>query len=233
ILRKYREFVNSAPEELNVWAVLRKAPPLPFLPEKVHGKEVVVLPIFYSGPISEAERLIAPLRDFGAALGEHVGPQPYVQWQKAFDPLLTPGARNYWKSHNFTELADGVLDSIIEFAGKLPSPQCEIFIGLIGGAPNRVAPDVMAYGHRDAKFVLNVHGRWDDAKDDRKCIDWARDFFKASAPYASAGAYVNFMTAEESDRIASAYGANYARLVGVKKKYDPDNVFHLNQNIKP
>jgi len=108
-LRKYRQFVNSAPEELNVWAVLRKAPPLPFLPENVHGKEVVVLPIFYSGPISEAERLIAPLRDFGAAHGEHVGPQPYVQWQKAFDPLLTPGARNYWKSHNFTELADGAL----------------------------------------------------------------------------------------------------------------------------
>src|SRR6185503_19701866 len=233
ILRKYRQFVNSAPEELNVWAVLRKAPPLPFLPENVHGKEVVVLPIFYSGPISEAERLIAPLRDFGAAHGEHVGPQPYVQWQKAFDPLLTPGARNYWKSHNFTELADGALDSIIEFAGKLPSPQCEIFIGLIAGAPNRVASDAMAYGHRDAKFVLNVHGRWDDAKDDRKCIDWARNFFKASAPYASAGAYVNFMTAEESDRIASAYGANYARLVEVKKKYDPDNVFHLNQNIKP
>jgi FAD/FMN-containing dehydrogenase len=233
ILRKYRQFVNSAPEELNVWAVLRKAPPLPFLPENVHGKEVVVLPIFYSGPISEAERLIAPLRDFGAAHGEHVGPQPYVQWQKAFDPLLTPGARNYWKSHNFTELADGALDSIIEFAGRLPSSQCEIFIGLIAGASNRIAPDAMAYGHRDAKFVLNVHGRWDDAKDDRKCIDWARDFFKASAPYASAGAYVNFMTAEESDRVASAYGANYARLVEVKRKYDQDNVFHLNQNIKP
>jgi len=233
ILKSYREFVNSAPEDLNVWALLRKAPPLPFLPENVHGKEVVVLPIFYCGPMSEAERLIAPLRDFGAAHGEHLGPQPYVQWQKAFDPLLTPGARNYWKSHNFTELADGALDPIIEFAGKLPSSQCEIFVGLIAGAPNRIAPDAMAYGHRDAKFVLNVHGRWDEAKDDRKCIDWARDFFKASAPYASAGAYVNFMTAEESDRVASAYGANYARLVEAKRKYDPDNVFHLNQNIKP
>jgi FAD/FMN-containing dehydrogenase len=233
ILKKYREFVKSAPEELNVWVVLRKAPPLPFLPESVHGKEVVVLPVFYCGPISAAERLIAPLRDFGSAHGEHLGPQPYVQWQKAFDPLLTPGARNYWKSHNFTDLADGALDSIIEFAGKLPSPQCEIFIGLIAGAPNRVASDAMAYGHRDARFVLNVHGRWDEAKDDRKCIDWARDFFRASTPYASAGAYVNFMTAEESDRIASAYGSNYARLVEVKRKYDPENIFHLNQNIKP
>jgi len=233
ILHKYRQFVNSAPEELNVWVVLRKAPPLPFLPENVHGKEVVVLPIFYFGNVAEGEKLIAPLRAFGAAHGEHLGAQPYVAWQKAFDPLLTPGARNYWKSHNFTELADGALDSIIEFAGKLPSPQCEIFVGMIAGAPNRIAPNAMAYGHRDARFVLNVHGRWDEAKDDQKCIGWAREFFKASAPFASAGAYVNFMTGEEGDRVAAAYGANYDRLVQIKKRYDPDNIFHLNQNIKP
>jgi FAD/FMN-containing dehydrogenase len=233
ILTKYRQFVNSAPEELNVWVVLRKAPPLPFLPETAHGKEVVILPIFYSGAVAETEKLIAPLRAFGTALGEHIGAQPYVQWQKAFDPLLTPGARNYWKSHNFTELADGALNSIIEFAGKLPSPQCEIFIGLIAGAPNRVAADAMAYGHRDARFVLNVHGRWDEATDDQKCIGWAREFFKASAPYASGGAYVNFMTAEEGDRVAAAYGSNYERLVEIKRRYDPENVFHLNQNIKP
>ena len=233
ILNKYRQFVNSAPEELNIWVVLRKAPPLPFLPENVHGKEVVVLPIFYSGAAAEAEKLIAPVRAFGTSLGEHLGAQPYVAWQKAFDPLLTPGARNYWKSHNFTELADGALESIIEFAGKLPSPQCEIFVGMIAGAPNRIAPDAMAYGHRDARFVMNVHGRWDEAKDDQKCIGWAREFFKASAPFASAGAYVNFMTGEEGDRVAAAYGANYDRLVQIKKRYDPDNIFHLNQNIKP
>jgi FAD/FMN-containing dehydrogenase len=233
ILTKYRQFVNSAPEELNVWVVLRKAPPLPFLPETVHGKEVVVLPIFYSGAVAEAEKLIAPLRAFGTAIGEHIGAQPYVQWQKAFDPLLTPGARNYWKSHNFTELADGALNSIIEFAGKLPSPQCEIFIGLIAGAPNRIAPDAMAYGQRDARFVLNVHGRWNEAMDDQKCIGWARDFFNVSAPYASAGAYVNFMTEEEGDRVAAAYGSNYERLVQVNRRDDPENVFHFNQNIKP
>lgn len=233
VLTRYRQFVASAPEDLNVWVVLRKAPPLPFLPENVHGKEVVVLPIFYSGAVAEAEKLIAPLRTFGDAHGEHIGAQPYVQWQKAFDPLLTPGARNYWKSHNFTELADGALNSVIEFAGKLPSPHCEIFMAAIAGAPNRIAPNAMAYGHRDAKFVLNVHGRWDEAKDDQKCIAWAREFFKASAPYASAGAYVNFMTAEESERVVGAYGSNYERLLEIKRRYDPENVFHLNQNIKP
>jgi len=232
VLEKYRKFVRSAPEELNIWVILRKAPPLPFLPENVHGKEVIVLAIFYAGDIAEGERLISPLRSFGDAYGEHIGAQPYAQWQQAFDPLLTPGARNYWKSHNFTELSDGALDSMIEFAGKLPSPQCEIFVGLIEGAANRVPSDAMAYGHRDAKFVLNVHGRWDEAAQDETCIAWARAFFKASAPYASAGAYVNFMTGDEGDRVAAAYGVNFARLKQIKKKYDPENIFHNNQNIK-
>ncbi|MFY9707211.1 MAG: FAD-binding oxidoreductase [Desulfobacterales bacterium] len=232
VLEKYREFVKSAPEELSIWVVLRKAPPLPFLPVAVHGKEVVVLAIFYAGDIAEGEKFIDPLRSFGDAYGEHVGAQPYVQWQQAFDPLLTPGARNYWKSHNFIELSDGALDTIIEFVGKIPFPQCEIFLALIAGAANRVSSNAMAYGHRDAKFVLNVHGRWDEAAQDEIGIAWARAFFKASAPYASAGVYVNFMTEDEGDRVAAAYGVNYARLKQVKKKYDPKNIFHNNQNIK-
>ncbi len=233
VLRQYREFVESAPEELSVWVVLRQAPPLPFLPKEAHGKEVVVLAIFYGGTIGDGEGLIAPLRRFGAAYGEHIGAQPYVQWQKAFDPLLTPGARNYWKSHNFRELRDDALNTMIEFATRLPSPQCEIFIGHIAGAANRVPADAMAYGHRDARFVLNVHGRWNEATQDATGIAWARAFFDATAPHASAGTYVNFMTEDESDRVATAYGANYARLAKVKRQYDPDNVFHLNQNIKP
>ena len=233
VLTQYREFVDSAPEELNVWAILRKAPPLPFLPGHVHGQEVIVLVTFYLGDAAHGRKLIEPLLHFGTPHGEHIGVQPYTQWQKAFDPLLTPGARNYWKSHNFTELKDGALDSMIEFAGKLPSPQCEIFIGLIAGAANSVAADATAFRHRDAKFVLNVHGRWAEKTDDERCIAWARAFFQASAPYASAGAYVNFMTAEEGDRVAAAYGANHDRLAQIKKRYDPDNLFHLNQNIKP
>jgi FAD/FMN-containing dehydrogenase len=233
VLAKYRAFVESAPAELNVWVVLRKAPPLPFLPQDVHGKEVVVLAIFYSGDITEGEKLIDSLRSFGDPVGEYVGPQPYTQWQQAFDPLLTPGARNYWKSHNFTELSDGALDCMIEFAAKLPSPQCEIFLGLIAGVANKVPPDATAYRHRDARFVMNVHGRWDKAAEDKRCIQWARDFFSASSRYASAGGYVNFMTEDEGGRIAAAYGANFERLTQIKRKYDPQNVFHLNQNIKP
>ena len=233
VLQKYRAYVATAPEELSVWVVLRQAPPLPFLPAEVHGKDVIVLPMFYAGDPAEGEKLIAPLRSFGKPYGEHIGPMPYVQWQKAFDPLLTPGARNYWKSHNFIDLEDKALDVTIEYANKLPSPQCEIFIGLIEGAANRVAPNATAYASRDAKFVMNVHGRWNEAAQDKACIDWARAFFQASKPYASAGAYVNFMTEDETDRVTAAYGANYKRLASIKKSYDPENVFHVNQNIKP
>jgi FAD/FMN-containing dehydrogenase len=233
VLTQYREFIESAPEELNVWTVLRRAPPLPFLPEEVHNEEIVALAVFYAGAIADGEKLVQPLRGYGRVLGEHVGPQPYTQWQQAFDPLLTPGSRNYWKSHNFTELSDGALDSMIEYAGQLPSSQCEIFVGLIAGAANRRPSNATAYGHRDARFVMNVHGRWDELADDKRCITWARDFFKASAPFASAGAYINFMTDDEQERIASAYGANYDRLLEIKYKYDPENIFHVNQNIKP
>jgi FAD/FMN-containing dehydrogenase len=233
VLKQYREFLAKAPDELAVWTVLRQAPPLPFLPEAVHGKGIVVLALLYAGDPKQGEPLIEPLRKLGTLLGEHVGAQPYVAWQQAFDPLLTPGARNYWKSHNFSTLEDGLFDAVIEYIGKLPSPQCEIFFGAIGGATTRPDPGASAYAHRDAMFVMNVHGRWEDPVDDKRCIDWSRDFFNASAPFASGGVYVNFLTADEGDRVRSAYGPSYNRLVQVKRKYDPDNLFHMNQNIKP
>jgi FAD/FMN-containing dehydrogenase len=134
VLQQYRDFYAKAPDELTVWTVLRKAPPLPFLPADVHGKEVVILALVYAGDPKKGEELIQPLRKFGKPLGEHIGVQPFTAWQKAFDPLLTPGARNYWKSHNFTTMADGLIDVVIEYVKKLPSPHCEIFFGAIGGA---------------------------------------------------------------------------------------------------
>ena len=233
VLRQYREFVAGAPEELSVWAVLRKAPPLPFLPEGVHGQGIIALALIYAGDPMQGERLVGPLRTFGTPVGEHVGVQPYVAWQQVFDPLLTDGARNYWKSHNLSKLEDGILDTIVAFADVLPSPQSEVFLASIGGATARPAPDAAAYAHRDANFVLNVHGRWDDPADDGPGIAWARSFFRAAAPFATGGAYVNFMTADEGDRVRSAYGLNYDRLALVKRAYDPDNLFRTNQNIEP
>ena len=233
VITQYAAFANTMPDDLNVWVVTRKAPPLPFLPEEVHGKEVVLLALCYAGDAEEGQKVIEPLHSFGTPVGTHVGVQPYEAWQQAFDPLLTPGARNYWKSHNFSELTDGAIDTIIEYAGKLPSPQCEIFIAAMGGQTSRIAADATAYSHRDINFVLNVHGRWDSAADDDRCIAWAREFFDKSAQFATGGVYINFMTEEETDRIGAAYGPNHSRLVELKKKYDPQNMFRLNQNIKP
>ncbi len=233
VLTSYRKYVASIPAEMNIWVVLRKAPPLPFLPEAVHGKDVVVLALFHAGDEQQGQSLVDSLRGFGTPYGEHVGRMPYTGWQQAFDPLLTPGARNYWKSHNFAALSDEALGTIIDYAGRLPSDQSEIFIGLLGGETSRIAADATAYAQRDAQFVLNVHTRWEGAKDDQRCIDWAREFFDASAPYATGGVYINFMTEEEGDRVTAAYGAGYQRLARLKEKYDPGNLFRLNQNIKP
>ena len=233
VLQQYRAFVGEAPDDLSVWTVLRPAPPLPFLPPEVHGQGIVALAVLYAGDPHQGEPLLAPLRTFGTSLGAHVGVQPYVAWQQTFDPLLTAGARNYWKSHNFSRLDDGLFDLVTEYVEQLPSPQCEIFFGALGGATTRPTPESTAYPHRDALFVMNFHGRWADPADDERCIGWARHFFTASAPFASGGAYVNFLTADEGDRVRAAYGSNYPRLAQVKRKYDPDNLFRMNQNIEP
>jgi FAD/FMN-containing dehydrogenase len=232
-LRQYREYAKNLGDDTSVWAVMRKAPPLPFLPEDVHGKEVIIFAVFHAGDPEVGKKAIEPIRSFGTVLGEHIGVQPFTAWQKAFDPLLTPGARNYWKSHNFMELEDEVIDMAVKYASNLPSSQCEIFFAMLGGEVNRNNHGSTAYSHRDINYVLNVHGRWDDAADDEKCIGWSRDFFNDSAPYSTGGVYINFMTEEETDRVSAAFGSSYDRLKKIKQKYDPANFFRLNQNIKP
>ncbi|CAE6854154.1 FAD-binding oxidoreductase [Paraburkholderia domus] len=232
-LLQYRAAVEQMPEELSVWAVLRLAPPLPFLPPEVHGKPVIVFAMCYSGPVENGPSVVEAVRGFGTPVGEHLGPMPYAMWQQAFDPLLTPGARNYWKSHNLDKIPDGLIDALLAAIGTLPSPQCEIFFGQIGAQTSRVPVDATAYSSRDTQYAMNVHGRWDDTSDDERCIAWARAFFDAAAPFALGSVYVNFMTQEESGRVADAYGPNYERLVAVKKHYDPHNLFRHNQNIRP
>ena len=234
LLEKYRDFVADAPEELTCWVVLRKAPPLPFLSEDVHGTDVLIFAACYAGDMEEGAKALKPLQDLGEPIADVISPHTFTGWQTAFDPLLTPGARNYWKSHVFTELGDGVLETVLEYAGKLPTAECEIFIAQLGAAVNRIAPDATAYPHRDAEFILNVHTRWQDAAQDDECVQWARDFFVATAPYATGGVYVNFMPEDEADRVKEgAYGLNFDRLAALKAKYDPGNLFRMNQNIEP
>ena len=234
ILQGYRRVAANAPDDLTCWAVMRKAPPLPFIPSEFHGKEVLILALCYVGDPAKAEAAIAPLRALGQPVAEHVGPMPFVGWQQAFDPLLTPGRRNYWKSHDFVELGDAAIELMIDYAGRLPSPECELFIAQLGGAVNRVPATSTAYPHRDVNFVMNVHTRWGDASQDRACIGWAREVFDRMAPHATGGVYVNFMPGDEAQRVRrGAYGPNYERLSKLKAKYDPGNLFRQNQNITP
>ncbi|WNC93697.1 FAD-binding oxidoreductase [Paraburkholderia sp. FT54] len=232
-LLKYRAANAGTPEELSVWAVLRLAPPLPFLPPEVHGKPVIVFAMCYTGAVESGPSAVEFVRAFGTPVGEHLGPMPYAMWQQAFDPLLAPGARNYWKSHNLGEIPDGLIDALLNAIDNLPSPQCEIFFGQIGAQTQRVPVEATAYSSRDTLYAMNVHGRWDDARDDERCVAWARAFFAAAAPFALGSVYVNFMTEEEGGRVADAYGPNYERLVAVKNRYDPRNLFRHNQNIRP
>ena len=233
VLRFYREFVRTAPEELVCWFVMRLAPPLPFLPPEWHGREILALAVCHSGGLDGADAATAPLREFGSPVGVHVGPMPFTAWQQILDPLLTPGMRNYWKSHDFTELGDGLIDVLVDAARHIPDPQTEIAFALLGGAMARVPDGATAYGHRNAEFAINVHGRWADPAKDAACIGWARGLFDAAAPFATGAVYVNFLTQDETDRVPAAYGANYTRLVEVKRRYDPENLFRVNQNIAP
>jgi FAD/FMN-containing dehydrogenase len=233
LLPQFRRIVAEAPDELTVWAVMRQAPPLPFIPAEWHGKEVLIFAACYSGDMKDGAQAVKPLRALGKPIADVIGPHPFTAWEAAFDPLLTPGARNYWKSHDFADLSDAAIEVIVGAAGSLPSPECEVFIAHVGGAMGRVAPDAMAWSNREPHFVMNAHTRWRDPAQDAACIAWARQLFDATAPFAAGSVYVNFMPDDEKGRVEKAYGKNYRRLAEIKHRYDPDNLFRMNQNIRP
>lgn len=233
VLCAWRDFTAGTPDELSVWTVLRKAPPLPFLPASAHGTEVVIFALVYSGDVEAGQRAAAAVLQFGDPIGAALAPMPYAAFQSAFDPLLTPGARNYWKSNNFRTLSDAALDLMIAAAGRLPGPECEIFVAQLGGAMARVKPAATAFAGRDAHYIMNLHGRWSDARDDGRVRAWARQAFQEAAPHATGGGYVNFLTEDEGERVTASYGVNYPLLKAVKQRFDPDNLFRMNLNIAP
>jgi FAD/FMN-containing dehydrogenase len=228
----HRDYVRGLPDEMTVWMVVRHAPPLPFLPNNVHGKMVVVVPFVWLGDQAEGARLVKPIREATASHGEAIGMNPWVAWQSGFDGLVEHGARNYWKSHHLKELSDNCIEPIIKFAKSMPSEECEIFIPHMEGAPSRVPRNATAFAHRKTPFVFNIHTRWRDAADDERCLAWARDFHRETEPFAQ-GVYVNFLSDEGEDRVRAAYTPEvWDRLAELKKKYDPENRFRMNQNIK-
>ncbi len=233
VLRAWRDFNADVSDDVTAWAVMRKAPPLPFLPPEVHGTTVLILAVHCTGDIAEGERALEALRAVGSPIADVVGPHDFSGWQQAFDPLLTPGSRNYWKSHNFATLTDEVLDGLVERAERIPDPQCEVFLAHMGGAVSRHADDETPYVGRSAAYIMNVHGRWEDPARDDAVIGWARELFQAMEPHAMGTAYVNFMPDDEAGRVRGAYGVNYDRLARIKAEWDPENVFCYNQNVLP
>ena len=233
ILKAYRAALDTAPDELTCWAIMRKAPPAPFIPAEWHGREILVLGICYCGDPDAGQAAAAQLRSIGSPITDLVGPTPFIEWQRALDPLLAPGARNYWKSHDVTELSDELLKVLVDAAWHLPGPECELVLAHVGGAAGRIPIEATAFPQRLSHFVLNVHTRWREPDMDEACIAWARALFEAARPFATGTAYVNFMPDDEPERVEAAYGANYQRLVDVKRRYDPMNLFRMNQNVTP
>ena len=233
LLRFYRDFVKGIPDELTTLVVFLTAPPLPFLPKEVVGTHLVAVALCYAGPIGEGERILGPLRRFGQPVADVIQPMPYVVIQSFLDETAPAGIQNYWKSAYLNELDDEAIETILGNWERITSPLSSVHLHHLGGAMRRIGEDATAFGNRDASFVMNIVSAWTDAKEDERNIKWTRDFFAAMQKFTT-GAYVNFLGEEGEERVRSAYGAEkYRKLAALKKKYDPANFFHMNQNIKP
>jgi hypothetical protein len=233
VLRFYREFIAEAPEEFGGFVGFHLAPPLPFLPEEWHLKNVCLAVLCWAGPIEEGEKRVQPFFDVVEPVGAHVGVMPYPALNTAFDELLPKGLQNYWKSSFERELSDGAIAVHAEYGAKVPSLQTAVHLYPIDGAVQRVGADETAFPHREGGFSPVIAGMWESPADNAKNIEWVRDYFSALAPYSADRGYVNFMDSDDQGRTQVNYGGNYDRLAAVKARYDPGNVFHLNQNIKP
>jgi FAD/FMN-containing dehydrogenase len=234
VLRAYRDFIGDAPEELGGFPAWQIAPPLPFIPEERHGETMLAFVACWAGPIEDGERALKPIRDAAPVVAEHVGEMPYPALNSAFDGLYPPGdLQHYWKANFVRELTDEAIAAHLEHGPQVPVVNSTVHIYPINGACHRVGPDETAFAYRDATFATVIAGMWPDADDNEANIKWVRDYYDAVAPLSEEGGYVNFMSGDDQDRIKANYKGNYDRLTDVKRKYDPDNLFHLNQNIRP
>ena len=233
ILRFYREYMKDAPEEMGLFPAFQIAPPLPFIPEDRHGDMFVALIGCWSGPLEDGEAMFKPFHEVAEVKAEHVGPVPFPAINAAFDGLFPKGLRQYWKGNYVTEISDEAIATHVEHGPKAPTASSTMHLYPIDGACHRVSQDATAFGHRDANWSMVIVSGWDDPADDDANIQWVRDYSDAMAPHSQEGGYVNFMSTDDSNRAQANYGPNYDRLAEIKRKYDPDNVFHVNQNIDP
>ncbi|WP_448624038.1 FAD-binding oxidoreductase [Geodermatophilus sp. URMC 64] len=224
VFRFYRDYAGSAPDDLFVEFGLAALP---------DGQRAVLLFVVYAGPLETAEAVLRPVREFGTPLEVVIGPMSYCDVQRAYDADFPYGLLNYWKSSNIGELSDGAIETMVDFMEAAPSLRPAVIIDQFGGAVARVPADATAFGHRDAAYDLIIAAIWSQPEEQEAHVDWARRFWEAMQPYSTGDVYVNYLSEEGDERVRAAYGHHYARLADLKRRYDPQNVFRSNQNIRP
>jgi FAD/FMN-containing dehydrogenase len=233
VMRWYRELLPSLPEEVNGWIGLITIPPAPPFPEHLWGRKACAIVWCYTGPHSDAERVLEPLRSYGSPLLVGLHEMPFTVLQSAFDALYPAGLQWYWRADFFREISDAAIDVHLKFGEQLPTGHSTMHLYPIDGATSRVAEDATAFAYREGGWAGVIVGVDPDPANAPLISQWARDYWEALHPTSAGGAYVNFMMDEGQDRVKASYRGNYDRLARIKQRYDPDNVFHINQNIRP
>lgn len=236
VFRGWRDFMATAPDEISANAALWSFPPAPDFPEELHGKPMCAVVAVYAGPVEKGQTVMQPLRELANPIADAVAPMPFAAMQQLFDPFFPEGElQYYWKSLNLSDLSDKAIDTLIAYAEKRPSPMSLIDVWGMGGALSRIAADETAFGDRSNPYSLILNTSWTDPNDSDKNIAWTRNFWSDMQQFSSGRTYLNFpgLGEDNDEAVQKAYGPNYDRLVSLKKKYDPDNFFRLNQNIKP
>jgi FAD/FMN-containing dehydrogenase len=235
VMAAYRTLTAAAPRELATWLILLNAPPAPFVPAAWHGRRLCTFAVCHSGDPGDAERDLAPVRALGDPVFDLLGPQPYTEVQSYLDDTEPDGHHYYWRTEFLAGLEDGLLAGMRELFADCPIPEAELGVLHLSGALNERPADDGAVGNRDARYVLGVNGMWaPDEPEAGRFRQWVRDAGARLRPWSTGATYINFQTADEGDdRVRATYGANYDRLVEVKRRYDPDNLFRANRNIRP
>jgi FAD/FMN-containing dehydrogenase len=235
VMAAYRTITSRAPRELTVFLVLLNAPPAPFVPPAWQGRRIVAMAVCYSGDLDRADQVVAPIRALADPVFDLLGELPYTQVQSYLDDGEPKGDHYYWKTEYLAELNDGLLSAAREVFAECPMPDGEVGFLQLDGALNERHADDGAVGNRDTRFAVGVKGRWQaDGADTHGFLKWVRDGGERLRPFSTGRTYINFQTADEGeDRVRATYGDNFDRLVQVKQRYDPDNLFRSNRNIPP
>jgi len=235
LLRFWRDYVEKAPNELGGAVAILTAPPAPFVPEQLKGQLAIGLTVFYAGSLEEGEKWVRPLKEFGPPLVDLVESMPYTAVQALLDPANPPGRNNYWKAELLDELSDEAIDTISIHAAKIGSPFTLLVVLAHGGAISDVGEDETAIGGRSASYGVHALSMWENPAESETHITWAREFMQAMERFTIPGISLNFTSEQTEDKVKASFGSEmkYERLVALKSKYDPTNLFRLNQNIQP